>query len=196
MRIKQASRAVRRGAGIGALGTLLLAGGGVALAQHAAGAAPAPKAPQAVHRGVTHLPVSINALMVALTDRSAEPFWDAAQKMPQTQQQWDFLRYYATDIALAGVLITYPGTGQHDAGWVSSPDWQQRARHLTAVGMEALSAVEARNEAHIKAAGNELVRVCNDCHMIYKPEIPSQGIIMHSQYYNPQLYGKPKSKSK
>ncbi|HTW76091.1 MAG TPA: hypothetical protein VMD56_14360 [Steroidobacteraceae bacterium] len=185
MRSKLNNRTRWMGVGIGVLGALLVLGGRMALAQRPGGATE-PRA------GVTRLPVSINALMVALTDRSAEPFWDASQKPPQTQEQWDFLRYYATDIALAGVLISYPGTGQYDAGWVRSPDWQRRARALTAAGMQALAAVDARNDAQIRAAGDELVRVCNDCHMLYKPDIPSQGIIMHSEYYNPKLYGKPK----
>jgi hypothetical protein len=167
---------------------LALVGCAVSLWQQSVAAAEPASAPT----GISKLPVSINAVMVAMTDRSAEPFWNASQKRPETQKDWDFLQYYATDIALAGVLISHPGTGQFDAGWVQSPDWQQRAAMLTAVGMRALAAVKAKDQAQMQSVGNELVRVCNDCHMLYKPEIPSQGIIMHSQYYNPQLYGKPK----
>ena len=138
------------------------------------------------------LPVSINAVMVALTDRSAEPYWSASQKRPRTQKDWDFLQYYATDIALAGFVIATPGTGQLDAGWVQEPQWRERARMLTAIGMQALAAVKAKDQTRMRSAGDQLVRLCNDCHAQFKPDIPSQGIIMHSEYYNPQLYGKPR----
>lgn len=174
--------AARAGAviGTGALAVCLALCQGSAAAEGAPGASP------------SRLPVSINAVMVALTDRSAEPYWSASQKRPRTQKEWDFLQYYATDIALAGFIISTPGTGQLDAGWVQQPEWQQRARMLTAIGMQALAAVKDKDQARMRAAGDELVRLCNDCHMQFKPDIPSQGIIMHSEYYNPQLYGKPK----
>lgn len=156
--------------------------GTLVLSQPSAAADPA--------QGATQLPVSINAVMVALTDRSAEPFWIATQKRPRSQKDWDFLQYYATDIAVAGVVISYPGTGQLDAGWVQSPEWQKRARMLTSIGMQALDAVKLKNQAKMQQVGDQLVRLCNDCHMQFKPDIPSQGIIMHSEYYNPALYGK------
>ena len=167
------------------LGAALING---ALALCQASAAESPQSPTPV----TRLPVSINAVMVALTDRSAEPFWIASQKRPRTQKDWDFVQYYATDIAVAGVAISLPGTGQFDATWVQNRAWQTRARMLTSLGMQALSAAKARDQARMRETGDKLVRLCNDCHMQFKPEIPSQGIIMHSEYYNPVLYGKPK----
>ena len=186
--ITSASSVVRKPArtlsGLGAC--VVLISGALALCQTSAAQSPAPTAP------VTRLPVSINAVMVALTDRSAEPFWIASQKRPKTQKDWDFVQYYATDIAVAGVAISLPGTGQFDATWVQNPAWQKRARMLTALGMQALDAAKARDQARMRQTGDELVRLCNDCHTQFKPEIPSQGIIMHSEYYNPTLYGKPK----
>lgn len=160
--------------------------GAVALGQTSAAQTPAASS------APTQLPVSINAVMVALTDRSAEPFWAASQKRPTTQKEWDFVQYYATDIAVAGVVISLPGKGQFDATWVSNPEWQKRARMLTDLGMQALSAAKAKDQTRMRDVGDQLVRLCNDCHMHFKPEIPSQGIIMHSEYYNPALYGKPK----
>jgi hypothetical protein len=165
---------------------LALATGALGLCQASAAQSPVTPAAQ------TQLPVSLNAVMVALTDRSAEPYWNATQKRPRTQKDWDFVQYYATDIALAGVVIAYPGTGQLDATWVQNPDWQRRARMLTTIGMRALAAAKAKDQKGMQQAGNQLVQLCNDCHMQFKPEIPTQGIIMHSEYYNPELYGKSK----
>lgn len=131
------------------------------------------------------LPVSMNEVMVALTDRSAEPFWTASQKLPQDQQGWDELEYNAMQIALSGVVISFPGTGAADAGWVNQKEWQDFAKQLTTVGMKALKAAKSKDRETITTTGSELVDVCEGCHAKFKPDIPSQGILMHSEYYQP-----------
>jgi hypothetical protein len=75
-------------------------------------------------------------------------------------------------MAVAGVAIAFPGTGQFDASWVQTPDWQRRARMLTDIGMQALAAAKAKDQAKMQQVGDQLVRLCNDCHMQFKPEIP------------------------
>ena len=140
-----------------------------------------------VQAAETRLPISINAVMVALTDRSAEPFWTASQKPPKGQQGWDELQYNAMQIALSGVVISFAGTGKFDASWVNQQEWQTRAKQLSAVGMRALDAAKTKDRAGIAKAGDDLVEVCEGCHRRFKPDMPSQGIIMHSEYYNPAL---------
>ena len=135
--------------------------------------------------GGMKLPVSLNAAMVALTDKSAEPFWTGAQNNPTTQQDWDELEYYATQLAISGVVITIPGTGPSDSMWVNQVAWQNLSKQLTDISMKGLTAVRAKDRDAIKEVGNNLVDVCESCHRLYKPDIPTQGIIMHSEYYRP-----------
>lgn len=137
----------------------------------------------------TRLPVSLNEVMVALTDRSAEPFWSASQNLPKDQQGWDELEYNAMQLALSGVVIAFPGTGAADAGWVSQPEWQANAKKLTDVGMKGLAAVKVKDGAAITALGTELVELCEGCHAKFKPDIPTQGVLMHSEYYRPKPGG-------
>jgi hypothetical protein len=137
----------------------------------------------------TKLPMSLNEVMVALTDRSAEPFWSASQNLPKDQRGWDELEYNAMQLALSGVVISFPGTGAADAGWVAQPEWQTNAKKLTDIGMRALAAVKVKNGEAIAALGTELVELCEGCHTKFKPDIPTQGILMHSEYYKPKSEG-------
>jgi len=141
---------------------------------------------QASSAAMRKLPLSLNEVMVALTDRSAEPFWSAAQKAPANRQQWDELEYTAMQVALSGVVISLPGTGGADAAWVSQAKWQDFAKQLTDVGMRGFAAAKAKNTNAISKVGDDLVEVCEGCHRAFKPEIPTQGIIMHSEYYQPK----------
>jgi hypothetical protein len=166
-----ASRRLGRGA-IVFLGTVFLGSFNVAHSQQ-----PAAKTAKLT------LPLSINAVMVALTDRSAEPFWSAAQKKLTSQQDWDEFEYQATQIALSGVVISIPGTGKVDPLWVTQPQWLDFAKRLTDVGMKGVAAAKAKDSASVSSLGDQLVQVCEGCHRAFKPNIPTQGIIMHSEYY-------------
>jgi hypothetical protein len=132
----------------------------------------------AVQEPVLKLPVSLNAVMVALVDHSMRPIWSAADKAPTTEADWSSLEYHAYQVMIAGTLIRIPGTGPADAGWVAQPEFQQFAQQLTDEGSATLAAVKRKDLPAIVKLGNEVVATCEACHAKFKPEIPTGKIML------------------
>ena len=132
---------------------------------------------------LTVLPVSINASMVGMIDQSADYIWAVGNgDLPQNDHDWDLVRGAVYDMILGGQIIKVPGTGAADATWVANQEWQGHADELTRIGQDALPLVEAKSadvEAW-RAIGDRLIDNCLACHELYKPEVPSQGILHES----------------
>ena len=79
--------------------------------QTPAAEAPGPaEAAAAVARPIT-LPVSLNAVMVALVDHASEPLWLDAYEPPTTEEGWRAAEHHAYQMAVGGKLIQLAGTG-------------------------------------------------------------------------------------
>ena len=128
------------------------------------------------------LPVSLNAVMVALVDHASEPLWVDAYKNPTTEAHWRESEYDAYQMAVSGKLIQLAGTGPSDADWVSQPEWKGYADELSAAGMEALKASQAKDVKALGAAGDRLVAACETCHKKFKPGLTSMGIYKSASY--------------
>lgn len=126
------------------------------------------------------LPVPINAAMVGIIDQSADYIWAVGNgDLPRDDHDWDQVRGAVYDMILGGKLIQIEGTGEFDAQWVTNQDWQRHSNDLTQIGQDALPLVEAKStdvEAW-RAIGDRLVNNCLACHELFKPEVPSQGIL-------------------
>jgi hypothetical protein len=119
------------------------------------------------------LPVSLNEVMVALINHSADPIWAAMWNNPQTDREWRELERLAYQVEIGGALLKLPGTGPLDAAWTASPRWQQLADQLQADGVRAVSAVRSRNFDLMQRAGDQLVETCEACHREFKPDLPT-----------------------
>ena len=122
------------------------------------------------------LPVSINAVMVALVDQASEPLWLDAYEPPTTDARWRDAEYNAYQMAVSGKLIQLAGTGPNDAAWVADPEWKVVADEMSAAGMDALAATKAKDVALLNTAGDRLVASCETCHKKFKPDLTSMGI--------------------
>ena len=147
--------------------------------------APAVTTEAAPPRPVT-LPVSINAVMVALVDHASEPLWLDAYEPPTTDAGWREAEHHAYQMAVGGKLIQLAGTGPNDAVWVADPKWISMADEMSAAGMDALGAARARNVALLSSAGDRLVAACEACHKEYKLGLPSMGIYKSPDYPVPE----------
>ncbi|WP_343807839.1 hypothetical protein [Alteraurantiacibacter aestuarii] len=129
------------------------------------------------------LPVPINAAMVGIIDQSADYIWAVGNgDLPRDDHDWDQVRGAVYDMILGGQLIQIEGTGEYDAQWVANQDWQKHSNDLTQIGQDALPLAEAKStdvEAW-RAIGDRLVQNCLACHELFKPEVPSQGILHES----------------
>ena len=168
---------VKRGAGIAGVCLALSACGadtpaGNAETTSAAGAT-SPAGPEAP--AVSRLPVSLNAVMVAMINQAADPIWVAAWRNPQTDAEWRELERRAVQLELAGALLGVPGTGPLDDAWAGSGDWQRWSANLREVGANGLRAAQNRDLEAIALVGDDLVEICEGCHIQFKPNLPTGG---------------------
>ena len=142
-----------------------------------------PTATAAAEQGLTELPVSINAAMVGLVDNSADYLFALGNgDLPRNDFDWHRVRNSAYDIMLSGAVIQVPGPSSQDREWVREPEWIRLSEELTDIGADALELAEGKStdvEAW-RAVGDRLIQNCLDCHQLYKPEIPSEGILRSS----------------
>ena len=139
--------------------------------------------------GPTHVPVpvSINALMVAVVDHSAHEIWDAGNVARSggtlSGRDWQEIEQHSIQLAASGTLISLGGTGTADFGWVESPAWQGYARQLTESAMAAHEAVANQDQMALADAGDALAATCEACHQTFKPDAPTEGIL-HVPHYD------------
>ena len=124
---------------------------------------------------VTRLPVSLNAVMVALVNQAADPIWVAAWRSPESEADWRELERRAVQLELSGALLAVPGTGPLDDKWTSNAQWQNWAGQLQRTGEDAVAAVKARDLQAISAVGDAIVAICEGCHMDFKLALPTGG---------------------
>lgn len=128
------------------------------------------------------LPVSINAVMVALVDHASEPLWLDAYRAPKTTDGWHEAEYNAYQMAVSGKLIQVAGTGPNDSQWVVDPQWRKFADEMSMAGMDALGASQSKNVDALNKAGDRLVAACEDCHKKFKPDLTSMGLYKSPNY--------------
>ena len=116
------------------------------------------------------LPVSLREVMVTLVNYAADPIWAAAWMSPQTDQEWNDLERLASQLEVAGALLTIPGTGPMDRERVADPKWQAFAVQLRDAAGSALEVIRKRDKAAISAAGDDIARVCKGCHAVFRPD--------------------------
>ena len=122
------------------------------------------------------LPISINEVMASLINHSADPIWIAAWRSPQSDSDWRELEHLAQQLQVGGALLTIPGTGPADVEWTSNSAWRDHANRLSAAAGDAVAAAQSRNVQQISSAGDEIVDVCESCHIEFKPNIPTMNI--------------------
>jgi hypothetical protein len=153
-------------------GLLLLGGSRPGMAQQSEGRAP-----------VVPLQTSINALMVALVDHAAHEIWTAGAAESLTERDWQTVEQHAIQLVSSGTLISLGGTGVADAGWVQAPAWQEWTQRFTDGALAALAAAKSTDQEAVDAAGGEILEACEGCHVEFKPEVPTEGI-MHIPHYD------------
>ncbi len=172
-------RFMNRGVAVAGVCAALSACGGAEQPETSAAAeaapAPAVESAPASDAGVSRLPVSLNAVMVAMVNHAADPIWVAAWRNPETDEQWRELERRAVQLELAGALLGVPGTGPLDDAWAGSEDWQRWSNDMRVVGENAVRAVRNRDLEAISLVGDDLVEICEGCHIQFKPNLPTGG---------------------
>jgi hypothetical protein len=125
------------------------------------------------------LGMSLNRLMVAVVDDAAHGIWAGGNKqMPLSADEWVEIEMNTFQLQAAATLVSIGGTGPADQGWVTSPAFQEKARKLSDMAVSTRSAVAAKDQMALRTVGGTLVDVCNDCHNVFKPGVPTEGIFL------------------
>lgn len=122
------------------------------------------------------LPISINEVMASLINHSADPIWVAAWRNPQSDDDWRELEHLARQLQVGGALLAIPGTGPADRVWTDDSDWRAYAQQLSNSAARAVNAARAKDVGLIRRAGDEIVDICESCHIDFKPAIPTMNI--------------------
>ena len=138
-------------------------------------------------REFIEMQTSLNAIMVSSVDWAAHEVWEAGYADTLTGRNWLSVKQYATQLLASGTLVSLGGTGPADMSWVTNAEWQRWTARMIRDTKDALIAIEAQDQAGLLAAGESLVESCEGCHEIFKPSIPTEGI-MHVPHHD---YGDP-----
>lgn len=138
-------------------------------------------------REFIEMQTSLNAMMVAVVDWAAHEIWEAGYAETMTGRNWLTTKQYAIELLAAGTLVSLGGTGRADMAWVEDPEWQEWTAKMIIETQDALRAIEAQDQERLLAAGERLVETCEGCHDIFKPTIPTEGIlhVPHHEYGDP-----------
>ncbi|MBM3778855.1 MAG: hypothetical protein FJW23_11575 [Acidimicrobiia bacterium] len=168
----------------------LVLGVACALALAGCSAPPQPEAegPEEGHILVPTPPVppnySVNAIMVALVDHSSHELWNAEIEgfQPADDEAWAEIEHHAIQVLGAATLISLGGNGAADMGWAQLPDWPKFSQEMGTAAAGALAAARAKDLEALVEANGALVDSCQHCHDVFKPELPSEGIVHPHKY--------------
>ena len=133
--------------------------------------------PTSSDREFIEMQTSINAIMVAMIDWSAHEIWEAGNAETLTGRTWLTTKQYAIELLAAITLVSLGGTGREDMRWVRDPAWQVWTSQMIEEARRALQAIDARDKARLRAAGDQLIFICEGCHAAFKPDSPTEGIL-------------------
>lgn len=122
------------------------------------------------------LPISINEVMASLINHSADPIWIAAWRNPQSDSDWRELEHLSRQLQVGGALLSIPGSGPLDEEWTSNERWVSYAEQLSAAAGRAVNAARAQDLQLISRSGDEIVDICEGCHIDFKPDLPTMNI--------------------
>ena len=124
------------------------------------------------------LRITTNEMMVAMVDDVAHNIWDGGNKQTRlTDNEWLVVDEHSVQLRALATLISLGGSGEPDHGWAVSPAWQDWSSKLREVGVTVKSAADAKDQIALRKAGDELVTVCEGCHKVFKPDLPTEGIL-------------------
>jgi len=122
------------------------------------------------------IPISINEVMASLINHSADPIWVAAWRNPQNDRDWRELEHLARQLQVGGALLSIPGTGPMDDEWTANAAWVGYADQLSAAASRAVNAARSRDVGLLSRSGDEIVDICEGCHIDFKPAYPTMNI--------------------
>ena len=123
--------------------------------------------------GMLPLRVPIRGVMAGIIDFSAHGVFESAtSEIPLSENDWLAAGLASINLISSSSLITSPGTGPHDAEWVSDPEWRRFAQTMQSASISAGLAITKRDRPALLSSANRLADACQSCHQRFRPEAP------------------------
>lgn len=111
--------------------------------------------------------LTVKEIMNALVTPTTNTIWGAYQL--QTDAEWLEIENAALGVLAAGDLLASGGAGDGEQQTAREAEWQQFNQQMIAAARQVLTAVAARDEEALSAAGNDaLYPPCESCHQRYQ----------------------------
>ena len=115
--------------------------------------------------------IPVHDLMEDVVEPNADAVWRASGSIvdakgvhdlsPTTDAGWASVRSSAAVVAETGNLLLIPGRARPGKAWTAG------AQRLTALGLMAMKAADARDKDALLRVGGELDDACDSCHAVY-----------------------------
>lgn len=113
--------------------------------------------------------VSIKEVMEKTITPATNTLWNLPEA--PTDEEWAALEEAAVTLLVAAHAVELGGTGPMDAKWVKEPAWRAFNRVMIQAGVDALTAIRARDLAKLQSAGDVLYPPCEGCHAQFNPGV-------------------------
>lgn len=120
---------------------------------------------------VPKMHISIMEVMQKVITPATDTLWAAN---PTSDEDWLDLEAAAYTTITAATLTGIGGTGPKDATWVKEPIYQAFNAAMTAAGVSALEAIQAKDMKALFVAGDALYSPCEGCHLQFNPGVLEQ----------------------
>jgi hypothetical protein len=114
--------------------------------------------------------VTIKDLMEKTITPATNTLWNAFEP-PTSDEEWIALEEAAVTLLAAANVNALGGTGPMDAAWVEAPAWKAFNEVMISAGLDALTAIRARDHEALLAAGDVLYPPCEGCHTQFNPGV-------------------------
>lgn len=118
------------------------------------------------------VPDSVNDYMTSVVTPSTNTLWGIDN--PQTDAEWNAIDNAAVEVINVFKLIKEGGAGENDKAWAANPDWDAMVDEVIAAAEMARKAIADRSVDDVLGAGDVLYTPCENCHLLYHPDIANQ----------------------
>ena len=114
-------------------------------------------------------PANIKAFMVDTVGPSTAPIWNFGYADRITDEDWADIQRSAAVLVAAVPAITSGGPVASEQERAKSPLWQDWIAKMSTEATAAKTAADAKNQMGLQVAGDNLVEICEGCHMAFDP---------------------------
>jgi len=134
--------------------------------------------------------ITIRELMLSTVEETAHSIWrlayvgaEGGAERELTDLEWRWVEGHALTLQAVATLVSLGGTGEADRGRAVSPAWQTWSKSLQEAAVAIQATSDAKEQLALFNAGDELARVCDGCHAVFKPEVATEGVHHMPEYW-------------